>query len=163
MIRKTRSEEFIIPAYDHSGRTVRIRILMPPGLGKMLDQILESHRFPFQTRDDLIRWCLLRGVRELGSMESVSSFLPQLELMIEILRAQYLARRLQEFFELLDRVVFALDSSGVKGRARKFVQLLSQLIMCIESGTWRTQCLNELRRRWGHLLVAEDGVERSPQ
>lgn len=153
-IPKLDTEEFIVPGYDPTGRTVRIYLQTPPALNQALDEIMKSGKFPFKSKDDAFRWCVLRGIKVLRSMGAYISILPILEMTVLLGSTQLKLKMFEEFFDKLDGAILELLTSGFQEqRARKLVKAIEELILCMPSSSDRGLYLGELRRRWGHLLT----------
>lgn len=55
--------EFVIPGSDRSGRSVPIALPVPL-LNRAVEDVRKSANFPFETRDDIVLWCLYEGLRK---------------------------------------------------------------------------------------------------
>ena len=60
--------KFIIPAKDHQGHTERGWFHMPPPVDRALEVVLREHHFPFRTKGDVIRWCVVTGLKMLEKL-----------------------------------------------------------------------------------------------
>ncbi len=154
-------EEFIVPAHDASGRSVRVYFRIPPLMGSVLSDVMSSGKFPFQTKEDVCRWSLYQGIKALEAKEHFSGAVPILDIMVLLVRARWPLQTLDEFFAKLDRAILELLTSGYQEkRARRLVRAIQELILCMPSSADRGLYLSELRRRWAHLLV-EPELERA--
>jgi len=121
---------------------------------KVISEIISSGKFPFELKDDLIRWSLHQGVKELGAMESCTSALPFLEIGVLITQWKMDVDRFAELFTKLDKVVLALSTSSFQEmRARRLVSAIEELILSLPPSRDRGWALSKLRRSWGHLLI----------
>jgi hypothetical protein len=146
--------EFVIPGSDQSGRSVRIALRVPPLLNRAIGNVRKSGKFPFETRDDIVLWCLYDGLRRLQSMEACVSVMPMLEITVMLARMDFDLKRFQEFFAKLDGAILRLCKSGYQTQtARRVVKAIEELVLCMPSSRDRSWFLQELRRRWGHLLI----------
>ena len=146
--------EFIIPGSDQNGRRVRIALPVPPALNRSIEDVRKSGKFPFETRDDIVLWCLYDGLRKLQSMEPCVSVTPLLEIAVMLARMDFDLKRFQEFFAKLDGAILRLCNSGYQTQtARRMVKAIEELVLCMPSSRDRNWFLQELRRRWGHLLI----------
>ena len=146
--------EFLFPSYDPNGRSVRICTRIPASLNQAIEAVMESRKFPFEIRNDLVRWCLYEGLRKLDSMEACVSVMPMLEITLMLARMDFDLKRFQEFFAKLDGAILRLCKSGYQTHsARRVVKAIEELVLCMPSSRDRNWFLQELRRRWGHLLV----------
>ena len=146
--------EFVFPSYDHNGQSKQICVRVPPLLDQALDKVRESGKFPFDLKDDVILWCLYEGLRELQTMEACASVMPMLEIALMLARMDFDLKRFQEFFAKLDGAILRLCNSGYQTHsARRVVKAIEELVLCMPSSRDRNWFLQELRRRWGHLLI----------
>ena len=146
--------EFLFPSYDPDGRSARMCVRVPASLNQAIHAVMESRKFPFEIRDDLVLWCLYEGLRKLQSMEACVSVMPMLEITLMLTQMNFELKRLQDFFARLDRIVLGLCSSGYQTQsARRLVKAIEELVLCMTSSRDRNSFLKELRRRWCHLLI----------
>ena len=111
--------QFMVPESDHNGRSVRIIVQVPPSSNKVINEIVSSGKFPFEIKDDLVRWSLHQGVKELAAMESCTSAIPFLEMGVMLAQMNMDLKRFEELFAKLDKVLFGLmASSYLQARAR---------------------------------------------
>jgi hypothetical protein len=150
--------EFVFPSYDHNGQSKRICVRVPPLVDQALDKVRASGKFPFEIKDDVILWCLYEGLRKLESMEACVSVMPMLEITVLLARIDFDIKRFQEFFAKLDAAILRLCNSGYQTHsARRVVKAIEELVLCMPSSRDRNWFLQELRRRWGHLLIGSTG------
>jgi hypothetical protein len=146
--------EFVFPSHDLDGRSVRICVRVSLSLNQAIEGVIESRKFPFEIRNDLVLWCLYEGLRKLQSMEACLSVLPMLEISLMLARMDFDLKRFQEFFTKLDGEILRLCKSGYQTQtARRVVKAIEELVLCMPSSRDRNWFLQELRRRWGHLLI----------
>ncbi len=146
--------EFVFPSYDHNGQSKQICVRVPPLLDQALANVRASGKFPFDLKDDVIRWCLHEGLRKLQSMEPCVSVMPMLEITVMLARMDFDLKRFQEFFVKLDDAILRLCKSGYQTQsARRVVKAIDELVQCMPSSRDRNWFLQELRWWWGHLLV----------
>jgi hypothetical protein len=146
--------EFIFPSYDLDGGSVRICVRVSLSLDQAIEGVVESRKFPFGIRNDLVLWCLYEGLRKLESMEACVSVMPMLEITLMLARMDFDLKRFQEFFAKLDGAILRLCNSGYQTHsARRVVKAIEELVLCMPSSRDRNWFLQELRRRWGDLLI----------
>jgi hypothetical protein len=150
--------EFVFRSYDHNGQSTRICVRVPPLLYQALDKVKASGKFPFKDKDNVILWCLHEGLRKLQTMEACVSVMPMLEITVMLTRMDFDLQRSQEFFAKLDGAILRLCNSGYQTQsARRVVKAIEELVLCMPSSRDRNWFLQELRRRWGHLLIESTG------
>jgi hypothetical protein len=123
-------------------------------MDQALNKLSESGKFPFEIKHDVIRWCLHEGLRTLQSMEPCVSVTPLLEMAVMLARMDFDLKRFQNFFAKLDSAILHLCNSGYQTQsARRVAKAIEELVLCMPSSRDRNWFLQELRRRWGHLLI----------
>ena len=146
--------EFVIPGFEQNGRSVRIALRVPSLLNRTIEDVRKSVQFPFETKDEIIVWCLYDGLRKLQSMEPCVSVTPLLEIAVMLARMDLNLKRFQEFFAKLDSAILRLCNSGYQTQsARRLVKAIEELVLCMPASHDRNWFLQELRRRWSHLLI----------
>jgi len=150
--------EFVYPSYDPDGHSVHVCVRFPASLNHAIESVVRSRKFPFEIKDNVILWCLYEGLRKLESMEACVSVMPMLEITVMLARMDSDVKRFQEFFAKLDGAILRLCSSGYqKQTARRVAKAIEELVLCMPSSRDRSWFLQELRRRWGHLLIGPTG------
>jgi hypothetical protein len=146
--------EFVFPSNDLDGRSVRLCLRVPQLLDQALEKVKESGKFPFDLKDDVVRWCLHEGLRKLESMEACVSAMPLLEMTVMLAQAKFDLEMFQDFFTKLDSAILRLCNSGYQTQsARRLVKAIEELVLCMPLSRHRNRYLRGLRRRWGHLLI----------
>ncbi len=147
-------EEFLVPSHDLHDATVQLCFGVPPLLDKAINEVISSRKFPFVTKDELIRWCTFEGIKSLESMRACVSNLPILDLLVIVTRIEVSFEKFEELFVKLDRALFEISTSGYQAQnARRLAKAIEELFLCLSSSRNRNWFLSELRRRWGHLLL----------
>lgn len=147
--------DFLFPSYDADGRSVRICVRIPVSLNQAIEAVVESHKFPFEIKDDLTLWCLYKGLDTLQSMEGCVSLVPLLKMMVTLFRAEFDLKSFEEFFARLDSALLELTQSHYRMQsARRLVKAVEEVVLCMSSGPDRCWFLRELRSRWGYLLIS---------
>lgn len=147
-----RPEDFVIPARDHQGDTERGWFHMQPAVHRAMDLVLKEHAFPFRTEGDLIRWCLVRGLKVLEAMEPQPGFIGKAELVIQMCRLEEYNQTFNTQFEYLQRVVDQAVAIKMFGEARRLLALALVEMKKIPEDEWRNRCVNEMKERFGHLM-----------
>ena len=89
--------EFIVPPQLGQGHSEKVQCYVQAGHARALNIIARSGAFPFQERNDVVRWCIKHGLEELDRREVhlINSVMRRTNLMIamaidEIERAKFL-------------------------------------------------------------------------
>lgn len=146
--------DFLIPGQDHQGHSERLWCRVQPLHDRQCDVILRSKNWPFRTKGDVMRWCLVRGLKLLEAMEpNVRGFMQQAEAVADMLRDEIYMQEYMGMFETLQKVISQHMAMGAQGEAVRLVAQVKFKLEQIEGEPhWRAKCLETLRDRFGHLL-----------
>jgi hypothetical protein len=147
--------DFIIPARDNKGESVRVWNRIQPGHERALSTILQSKKFPFKTQGDVMRWCLHVGLKRLEKMEAIPSVTQQVDAMMTMLRDEEFQLEFQAFIQFSTHIINRHMSEGSHGEARRLVAQLKSRIEGMPDGYWRTKYLKAVDTSFGHLLNAK--------
>jgi len=106
--------DFIVPPQlGKDGKSGRIQCYLQSGHERALNILARSGVFPFEERNDVVRWCIKAGLEKLSDMEPIliNSVMRRTNLMIAM--AQEEIERMK-FFEAFDKLRTAV--SGHMGR-----------------------------------------------
>lgn len=62
-------DEFIVPSQDENGKSESVTLRIPARWLVEMDGIVMRHKFPFQTRNDMVRHALMREFGYLASLD----------------------------------------------------------------------------------------------
>ena len=146
-------ETFIIPGQDNNGNSVRLHCRVMPLLAREVSTVHASHKFPFKTPGDLIRWCVKVGVERLQELDpSPGSMMAQVDMMIAVLNDEEKHRGFMTLFNTMSETVSAHIQVQAMGEARRVIHEMKNLIEKIDNEYWRNRCKQELEAKFGHLL-----------
>jgi len=143
--------EYLIPAKDSKGHAELYHFRAPDDWGRRMEEIVISHRFPFSTPSDIMRWCVYVGLDQLARIQ------PEITDLSQIVAASRVVRDVedrQRFLDLFRRVATVIDQAVEdkdEGTAR---QLLADLRFEFEKmppGPSRDRYLERLQK-WDWLL-----------
>lgn len=153
---KYEPDEWLVPAQDSKGHSVRELVRVPPGLAFDLDVLVKSGRFPYRTASDLIRHAILRHVRRLQIDEPDLGlhYLNTLQ-MIQDLCTESTYRNEQEktFHEIRDQVE-ALVNSGRTGEAMRMGAKAKAYLDQTQDSPWKRRSLERFRVDFTKILKA---------
>jgi hypothetical protein len=153
------ADEYIVPARDLNGRSVRLCLRVPPLLDRMLKELVKSGKSPFKEKADAARWCINHGVETLESLIPSASIFPVLRMSLLLTRANIHRNAFNEFFVKLDGVMVQLSAhSYLYERSRRLINAIEELILCMPSSHHRCLYHGELRQRWGHFLGGSESA-----
>src|SRR5262245_36016119 len=94
------SDEFIIPATDEEGASVRVQCRLPGQLHGWLGDIVNTRQFPFQRDGDLIRYGVYLACVQLSRIEkSVPNLQGKIDAMNRVLRQRMDLAQITEHVE----------------------------------------------------------------
>lgn len=154
VIAKYNPADFVIAAQDHQGHSERLWCRVQPMHDRQVDIVVRSKKFPFRTKGDIIRWCIVRGLKVLEVMEpDVRGFMQQADAINEILRDEMYMQEFMGLFEQLHKTVMTHISMNAQGEAIRLVAQVKAKIDLIEGEPhWKRKCQDILAERFGHLL-----------
>jgi hypothetical protein len=148
---------YLIPAQDHRGHHTRLFCRAQPALAKMVGDVQASHKYPFRSAGDVVRWCVDHGCRLLLQGAGVPSVMAQADLMISTLVDEEFQMQFLDFFTHLRRVVDNYMEHGSPAEAKRVVVMARSQIAQMPEGYWRSRYEEELTKRHG-ALIDKDGV-----
>ncbi len=143
--------DFVIPARDHQGHSERGWFQMQPLVDRALDVVLREKKFPFRTKGDVIRWCVVRGLKVLERLEPEPGFIGRAEMVIHTCRLEEYNQTFANMFDYLQKVVNQSVANKMTGEARRLLAVAKAEVMKIPEDEWRNRCLEEMKERFGHL------------
>lgn len=150
---------FIVPGSDHQGHSERVWCRVQPLVERQVDVILRSKKFPFRTKGDVIRWCVVNGLRQLEAMEpSNKGFMAQIAVIDEIMATEMRYHDFFASFRTMEEVIGKHMSSGALGEARRMLAIIKAEVLAMnDSPYWQKKCLDEIRAKFGNILDMDKG------
>ena len=146
-------ESFIIPGQDNNGNSVRVWCRVIPLLERSMDILFASHKFPFKSKGDLMRWCIKMGVERLEEMEpALGSVTAQVDAMLSVLRDEELHHSFLTLFNTMAGTVGMHIQAQALGEARRVISDMRRMMDRIDNDYWRGRYQKELEDKFGHLL-----------
>lgn len=143
---------FNVAPADNKGVSYRLTFRVPPDMEKSIDAIIASHRFPFQTRGDVLRWTTLKGCRELEKMEGVPSVTKRVDILSNLLNEESAHSEFMSIFNHLEESVARYMADEAPDQATRVVAMAKYQFEAMPDGHWRSRYLEELNKRFSHLL-----------
>lgn len=148
--------QFIVPAQDAKGHSERQWFRCQPGHDRQADLILRSKKFPFRTKGDMFRWCMVNGFRELMALEEgVPSIMAQVDAISELMAAEEFQQEFMQTFETMSRVIAKHIEMQAVGEARRVIATVKGLLEQMPDGYWKEKYKGEIKQRFGHYLDAK--------
>jgi hypothetical protein len=114
--------------------------------------IQESNKFPFRTKGEILRYCVLSGLKKLENMAPIKSVLSEIDIINDILRAEEFAEIFSGVFERLASRIASFMGQGETGEAVRLIRNIQDRIEEMEEGYWKDKYSKEIEQRWGYLV-----------
>lgn len=149
--------DFVIPASDHQGHSERVYCRIQPQHERAISVIMKSHKFPFRTAGDFMRWAIVRGLKVCNSLEPMPGFMGAADAITEILRQEMYLQELTAMFAKMEGTMATHIANGAHGEARKMLTTILTNIRAIDEPYWKKKCEEDVMKRFGHLLEGGRG------
>ena len=143
---------FRVPATDGKGHAVRLFCRAQPGHANQVAIILQSRKFPYRTKGDIMRHALVRHLRWLETLEPIRSVTAEVDAIMEIMKEEEFNHDFQVTFEKLQSVVANHISNNAQNEAIRLVLQVRLHLEAMPEGYWRTKYLTEIDQRYGHII-----------
>lgn len=153
-----RPEDFIIPARDSKGESVRIWSHIQPGHDRAIATLVNSRRFPFRTPGDVFRLAVHWALLHLEELEPVISVTGQVDAMLDVLRAEEAAIEFNDFLLRAQSVIGRHIRENAPAEARRIVMDLRRKILAMPDGYWKRRYLSTVEEQFGHLIDGSKGA-----
>jgi hypothetical protein len=150
----TKERDYIIPAQDSHGVSVRLYCRAMPTSGRLLADVVASRKYPFRTIGDAIRWCVTYGTKRLVSGAGLQSVMAQSDAMIAALQDEEFQLMFRETFMVMKRVIESYIEAKAPDQARRVAANMRGKIESMPDGYWKKRYHDELLTQWGTLLEA---------
>jgi len=144
--------EFRTSASDAHGHGERVFCRVMPQIAQQFEVLVQSKRFPYRTKADLIRHALYRHVKWLEGLEPVKSVMSQVDATIAVLAEEEQQHEFRGVLEKMSAQISNHISSGAEGEARRLVLKVQALMREAPDCYWRNRYLGEIDSRWKHLI-----------
>jgi hypothetical protein len=144
--------QFRVPASDAKGHSLRFFFRAQPGHGKALESIIQSKKFPYRTKGDMLRHAFVRHLRWLDSIEHVPSVTAEVDAIMEVMRDDEFASDFAAVFEKVGQRISSHVGNGAMGEARRLLLTIMTHVRRMPDGYWRDKYDSEIRERYGHIL-----------
>lgn len=146
--------DFRVPAADTQGHSERVWFRCQPGHAQAVSAIIQSQRWPYRTKGDLLRHALSRHLKYLASAADlpIKSLLLRVDAIMDLLRDEEMNHEFMGVFETLGTRVACHLGNGGEGEARRLIAGIQRQVDSMPDGYWRDKYARELQTRYGHLL-----------
>jgi hypothetical protein len=155
--------DFIIPAQDSKGHSERIYASIQPGHSRQLDILLQSRRFPFRTRGDIIRWGVKEAIAKLEQMEDVPSVSAQVDVITNLMREEQFHAEYEATFDQMGGVIARHMANQAYGEVRRVIAQVRAAIDKMPDGYWKDRYMDTLDTRFERQLEAAEVMTGPPR
>jgi len=152
-------DEFLQPAADERGHSVRETVRVSPELERELDVIVQSRVFPYRTRGDVMRHALIRHLDWLHILEPgfpkhlIAAHMAQMDL----LREEEMRLASHQVFKRLQEMVEGYLAAGEVGEARRVAAMVRSRLDGVADSAWKRRFEARFLRQYRSLLDGEPG------
>ena len=117
--------DFVVPpSLGKDGHSERIQCYIQSGHARALNILARSGVFPFEERNDVVRWCIKFGLERLDAMEPtlINSVMRRANLMIAMAQDEMERQKFLEAFDKLRTVVSAHMSRNEREMAKDLLK-----------------------------------------
>jgi hypothetical protein len=144
--------EFRIPATDTKGHNARHWFRCIPVMARQVEQIIQSKKFPYRTKGDLLRHALHRHMGWLLSIEPVPSVSGQVDAILEIMRDEEMNNDFSLVFDKMAERVSQHLSSGSHREATRLIITIKNCITNMPDGFWKDKYKKHIEDRYGNII-----------
>jgi len=144
--------EFRVPATDTRGHTNRMYFRCQPGHSHQVVVCIESKRYPYRTKGDLLRHAMARHLRWLEVLAPIPSVTAEVDAILDIMRDEEFNNEFQLVFEKLSERINSHMGQGAVGEARRLLLQVQGRIGRMPDGYWKDKYHKEIDDRWGHII-----------
>ena len=144
--------QFRVPASDAKGHATRLWFRCQPGHAHQLEMIIQTRRFPYRTKGDLLRHALVRHFHYLEAIAPIPSVTAEVDAILEILRDEEFSSDFIFMFDKLGSQISKHIGEGSVGEARRLLLAVQNRIEGMPDCYWKDKYKSELSTRYGHLI-----------
>ena len=145
-------DEFNIPASDTKGHNVRLWLRCIPMMGRMIEQIIQSGKFPYRTQGDLLRHAVHRHVNWLNQQEQVTSVAGQVDAILAVMKDEEMNNDFNLVFSKLDDRISQHISAGENPEAVRLILVIQNHINQMPDGYWKKRYRAQMADKYGRLV-----------
>lgn len=144
--------EFRIPASDMQGHSARHYFRTIPQMTRVVAMLVDSKKFPYRTKGDLLRHALHRHVKWLEKQDKVKSVSGQVNAIVELMRDEEMNSDFMLVFDKLAQRISVHLASGSLGEATRLLRVVQDHIKQMPDGYWRDRYNTQFKSKFGHLI-----------
>ena len=121
-------------------------------MSRVVEQTIQSGKFPYRTKGDLLRHALSRHVKWLETLAPMKSVTAEVDAIMEIMRDEEFYNDFVLVFDKLGERVSNHMSGGSDGEARRLLLVTLKHIDSMPEGHWKKKYQREVENKYGHIL-----------
>lgn len=151
------NEEWVVPARDNLGQSVRAFFRVPPLMDKAIEMLVNSKVFPYLTKADFYRHAAFRMLGVCHRLEPAfpKHFVSALQAMLEIVREDEMRTQMETVFNALAGRIEAHLQRGDAGEAVRVAALTKSRLAHIEDSAWKRRFTARFKRQFTPLLQSQ--------
>jgi hypothetical protein len=119
--------EYIIPPSDARGRHVNFSVSCPPEMRRIASVLLQSHKFPFETESDVLRWCVYFGLQTLTARSKDKDVGHELSQLDSWLRISVHKSEMLYYEETLNLNIGTVEDIASRGHISEALSMAEQM------------------------------------
>lgn len=143
---------FRVSSTDTKGHSQRMWFKCQPGHAAMIDAVVQSNKFPYRTKGDLLRHALVRHLRWLENLQPIPSITGMVDAILTILRDDEFYSDYKHVLETLSNRINMHKGQGELGEARRILYEVLHNIKRMPDTFWRDKYLAAIDRDHGDLI-----------
>ena len=161
--RKYSPVDWLVPASDAKGHSERVYIRIQPGYLGMIQDVINSGKFPLNSTNDFIRLAIKELAERCLSLESElgPSILSELKMYDQMMSKKTYKlqadKRLSALRDYVDECVKWPSGNG-KGEAYKVIMQTRRVFENLPDDFYRDYCLEEIDKQFGPFIRSMKGV-----
>jgi len=156
-------QEFKIGAADEKGHIERVQLRVPPQMFSKMQKVVNSHKWPYETYQELVRHAILRQLNWLeGDDPGVGNLTAQVKNINLMLNQELEYQSMHETYEKMQAVFqrnLAVGGDDGKSRNLKLVSDLWQNICKIDDAFWRETWKRKFKEEYDTVMDAAPDAE----
>ncbi len=150
-------EEFVIPAQDEKGHSIRENIRVSAEIERDIDVIIQGRKFPYKTRGDLMRHAVVRHLEWLHHLEPEypKHLLSAYQAQMDVMREEEMRLNAHNVFKKLHDQVEAYLAAGEPGEARRVAATVRSRLAGVADSAWKRRFESRFLRQYTALLDGE--------
>lgn len=115
--------DFIIPPSDARGRSASVSVSVPPAMQRLGSIINERNKLPFETLQDIWRWCIHHGLEKLAKLVDDEEVTGEWSTIQNWVRTESVQMEHLYYEKHLERIIESVKKLANEGHTVKAIEL----------------------------------------